>query len=115
MLESSSPRKTWASTPSMSSRSNSSSKPASSMMADLTCAKISSITRKVKDDIFAQVRSAIIDEAGLDELLDRDDMLGVDAQVFLGDELSSIRNFSLSFTDEDADYTIKGNAMGSRV
>ena len=76
---------------------------------------VKAITRKVRDDIFNRVKDAIKDEAGWDELLDPDDMLGVDAQVFLGDELSSTRNFSLSFTDEDSDYTIKGHAMGSRV
>ena len=76
---------------------------------------VKAITSAVKDAIINRIKDAIIDEAGLDELFDPDDLLGVDAQVFLGDELSSTRNFALSYTDDDADYSVKGYATSYRV
>jgi hypothetical protein len=76
---------------------------------------VKAITGKVKSEVLGRVKDAITDEAGFDELLDPDDLLGVSAEVFLGDELGSLRNFSLRFTDDDADYTIKGHASGARV
>jgi hypothetical protein len=76
---------------------------------------VKAITGKVKDQIINRIKDAIKDEAGWDELLDRDDLLGVNAQVFLGDEFSTIQYFSLTYTDDDADYTVQGHAYGSRV
>lgn len=76
---------------------------------------VKAITGNVKRQIINRIKDAIKDEAGLDELLDPDDLLGVDAQVFLGDELSTTQFFSLTFTDDDADYTAQGHAYGSRV
>ncbi|MBF9253588.1 hypothetical protein I2I11_09820 [Pontibacter sp. 172403-2] len=76
---------------------------------------VKAITNKVKEEIINSIKDAITDEAGLDELFDPDDMLGVDAAVFLGDELTNTSTFSLSFTDDEADYTAKGFAIGARV
>lgn len=76
---------------------------------------VKAITSKVKDEIINRVKDAIKSEASFDELLDPDDLLGADAEVFLGDELSNIRDFTLTFTEDDADYTVKGHAQGSRV
>jgi hypothetical protein len=76
---------------------------------------VKAITDRVKDDVLGGVTSAVIDEAGLDELLDQDDQLGLAAQVFLGDELTSLVPFSLRFTEDDADYTARGQAFGARV
>ena len=75
---------------------------------------VKAITRNVKDQIVNRIKSAMIAEAGLDELAGPDDLLGVDAQVFLGDELSTPQFFSLTFTDE-ANYTAQGHAYSSRV
>lgn len=76
---------------------------------------IEAIIKQIKDDIIHRIKDAIKDAAGLDELIDRDDLLGAEAEVFLGDELSNTRNFSLRFTDDEADYTVKGYASASRV
>jgi hypothetical protein len=76
---------------------------------------VKAVTRNVKDQIINRVKEAITDEAGLDELIDPDDLLGVDAQVFLGDELTTNQFFSLSFTDDEANYAVQGVAFGSRV
>ena len=76
---------------------------------------VKAITGNVKDQIINRIEDAIKDEAGWDELLDPDDLLGVGAQVFLGDELSTTQFFSLTFTDDDAEYTAQGHVYGSRV
>lgn len=76
---------------------------------------VKAITGNVKDQIINRIRDAIKDEAGWDELVDPDDLLGVGAQVFLGDELSTSQSFSLTFTDDDADYTVQGYVYGFRV
>lgn len=76
---------------------------------------VKAITKRVKDEIFDRVRAAIVDEADVIELLDRDDALGVDAQIYLGDELATPASFSLRFTDDEADYTARGNAFSTVV
>ncbi len=76
---------------------------------------VKALTDSVKEQIINRVKDAIKDEAGWDELLDPDDLLGVAAQVFLGDELTDKKDFSLTFTDDDANYTAEGYALGSRV
>jgi hypothetical protein len=76
---------------------------------------VKAVTRRVKDEIINRVKDAIKDAAGFDELLDPDDLLGVDAQIYLGDELKALQTFTLSFTDDEADYIVKGHAFGSAV
>ena len=76
---------------------------------------VKAITDRVKDSISGHIRDALSDAASFDEGLDPDDLLGVNAQVYLGDELRALRNFELKFTDDDADYTARGHAQGSAV
>lgn len=76
---------------------------------------VKAITKNVKEQIVGSIKSAIKAEAGWDELLDPDDLLGADAQVFLGDELTSMQSFQLTFTDDDTNYTVRGHAHGTRV
>jgi hypothetical protein len=76
---------------------------------------VKALTVSVKNQIINRVKDAIKNEAGWDELVDPDDLLGVSAQVYLGDELTDKRDFSLTFADDDANYTAEGYAQGSRV
>ena len=69
------------------------------------------VTGPLKDAI----KSAIFDAAGWDELIDPDDLLGVEAQVYLGDELGTPDTFHLDFTDDDANYTAHGRVSSSPV
>lgn len=73
---------------------------------------IDALIKRAKTGISSQVRSALIDAAGLDELVDPDDLLGAEAQVNMGDELNGTRPFSLEFTDDEAHYRIRGRCFG---
>ena len=76
---------------------------------------VKAITDNVKGSITGTIHDALQSAAGWDELLDPDDLLGVNAQVYLGQELSStVRDFTMDFTD-DADYTARGHSIGSRI
>jgi hypothetical protein len=67
------------------------------------------------DQVTSTVRAAVLSAAGIDELLDRDDRLGVGTQIFLGKELSSsVRDFSMRF-ENGADYTLRGHVTGNRI
>ena len=76
---------------------------------------MNAVTERVKNAVLNRVRAVIFDAAGWDELADPDDQLGLAAQVFLGDELTSLLPFSFRFTEDDADYTARGQAFGARV
>jgi hypothetical protein len=77
---------------------------------------VKAITRSVRDAISGQLRDALSDAAGLDEIIDPDDLLGIDAVVFLGNELSAAaRDFEMKFTDDEADYLAKGHASATPV
>ena len=77
---------------------------------------VKAITKEVTAELYLGVVNAFAKVARIDEFADEDDQLGVDAQAFLGDELLNIRrNFSLEFSEDDADYTVRGYASGSRV
>ena len=69
---------------------------------------IDAITGNVKNIIGGPVKHATVDAAGWDELLDPDDLLGVSAQVYTGNELSGTQSYSLTFTDDDANYAARG-------
>jgi hypothetical protein len=74
-----------------------------------------SITDNLVDQVTSTVRAAVLSAAGIDELLDRDDRLGVGTQIFLGKELSSsVRDFSMRF-ENGADYTLRGHVTGNRI
>lgn len=76
---------------------------------------VKAITENVKGQIGGPIRDALQSAAGLDEIIDPDDLLGANAQVYLGQELSpTVQDFSLDFTG-DADYTARGHASGSRI
>jgi hypothetical protein len=76
---------------------------------------VRAITNNIKNAVIGPVTDAIVNEAGLDELIDRDDLLGVQAQVYTGNELSGKQDFSLSFTDNDANYAARGFVTSSQV
>ncbi len=77
---------------------------------------VKAITGAVKDAISGPLRDALSDAAGLDEIIDPDDLLGIDAVVFLGNELSAAaRDFEMKFTDDDADYLAKGHVSSTPV
>ncbi len=73
------------------------------------------LVKRVKGSISSQIREAFIDAAGLDELIDPDDLLGAEAQVSMGDELLGMVPFQLTFTDDDANYVLRGRSFGQRV
>jgi hypothetical protein len=76
---------------------------------------VSAITENVKGQIYGSIHDALKSAAGYDELIDPDDLLGVNAQVYLGDELSStVQDFSMDF-NAGAQYTALGHAIGSRI
>jgi len=76
---------------------------------------VKAMTRNIKDGIIQAVTATVVLEAGLDELIDRDDLLGAEAQVYLGNELGGPADYSLRFTDEGADYTARGFVSASQV
>lgn len=81
---------------------------------------IMNVSRELKDRVAAAIsgpiKRALIDAAGWDEVLDPDDLLGVDAAVFTTRQLLSMQTLRLRFiADADADYTATGFALGSRV
>jgi hypothetical protein len=76
---------------------------------------VKAITKAVKDNIVSQIEDAITDAAGYDELIDPDDLLGAEAAVFLGEELAQTQNYTLEFTEDEANYTAFGHAWSSRV
>lgn len=76
---------------------------------------VRALTHNVKSAVIGPVEDAIKDEAGWDELIDPDDLLGVQAQVYTGNELSGKQDFSLSFTDDDANYAARGFVASSQV
>ena len=77
---------------------------------------IKAITSSMKGIIKEKVTAAVVAEAGLDELIDQDDQLGVTAEAYLGNELSStVRDFTMDFTDDEANYTARGYASGHNV
>jgi hypothetical protein len=76
---------------------------------------VKAITRAVKDNIVSQIEDAITKAAGYDELIDPDDLLGAEAAVFMGEELAQTRDYTLDFTEEEANYTAFGHAWSSRV
>jgi hypothetical protein len=87
-------------------------------LADAAARKnaVKAITKMVRDAIYSKIHDALADAAGLDEGIDPDDLLGVDAVVYLGDELSSVvRDFELKYTDDEADYLAKGHASSTPV
>ncbi len=73
---------------------------------------VDALVKRAKEQITSRVRSALVDAAGLDELLDPDDLLGAEAQVNLGDELNGLLPFTLEFTDDEAHYRIRGHCFG---
>lgn len=68
------------------------------------------ITPRLEGTVFV----AFVTE-GLFNLLDRDDDLGTGAQVYLGNELGSFQDFSLRYTKDEADYTVRGHVSGHPV
>ncbi|MGA7440077.1 MAG: hypothetical protein WBW32_18285 [Luteibacter sp.] len=76
---------------------------------------VKELVSRVKSELSAQIKDAFVEAAGLDELLDPDDLLGAAAQVNLGTELvSGMFPFSLTFTDA-GNYRIDGKAIGKPV
>lgn len=90
-------------------------------LADAAARKnaVKAITRKLKDDLTDIISGAFADAASIDEKvllwLDRDTLLGVQAQVFMGGELEQPRTFALSFDEEGALYRGQGNASATRT
>ena len=76
---------------------------------------VSAITAALQKDLTDQISDAVAHAAGLDELIDPDDLLGVQAQVWLGTDLRSPQDFTMRFTGDDADYTAHGHAYGTAV
>jgi hypothetical protein len=76
------------------------------------------ITHTIREGLQSKIEDAVQEANGvIDDVitfLDRDDLLGAEAQVYLGDELGGHRDFALHFTD-GADYTVRGQAFGTRV
>ena len=71
---------------------------------------------RVKDAITGPITDAIKDEMDWDEYFDPDDLLGVDAAVFSNDQLRAGANaISLTYTDDESNYEIRGTAHGARV
>ena len=73
---------------------------------------VDALIKRAKENISSQVTAALKHAAGLDELIDPDDLLGAEAQVNLGDELFGMQPFTLEFTDDDANYRIRGRSFG---
>jgi len=75
--------------------------------------------RAIKDEIVGSLKGAIkdafVDEANWDELIDPDDLLGAEVQAFLGDELGPARDFTMDFTDDEANYTARGRVWSTPV
>ncbi|WP_344934254.1 hypothetical protein [Actinoplanes nipponensis] len=76
---------------------------------------VRALTAAVKDQLSGSIKDAVTDVASWTELIDIDDLLGVEAEVYLGDELGGVRDFQLRFTDDESDYTVRGQAGGRRV
>jgi hypothetical protein len=76
---------------------------------------VKAITQAVKANIVGQIENAITEAAGYDELIDPDDLLGAAAVVFMGEELANMQDYTLDFTEDDANYTAFGHAWSSRV
>lgn len=81
---------------------------------------IRNVTRELKgrvaDAVTGPIKRALSEAAGWLEVLDPDDLIGVDAAVFTTRQLLSMQSITLRFTDDpDADYTATGFALGSRV
>jgi hypothetical protein len=83
--------------------------------ADARRNAVKAITRNMKGAIKAEVTDAVLDAANWDELIDKDDALGADAAVFMSNELATPRNFTMTFTDDEANYTIHGHATSTAV
>lgn len=73
----------------------------------------------IRDTVAASLKSSIEDAfasaAGLDEVIDPDDLLGVEAQAFLGDELGTPTSFTMTFSDDEAHYVVHGRASSTPV
>lgn len=76
---------------------------------------VGEIKDNVKNAVIGPVEDAITDAANWDELIDPDDLLGVAAQVYTGDELSGTKAFSLTFTDDGANYAAQGIVTATRA
>jgi len=77
---------------------------------------VKAIVKAVKKDLIGSILSAIIAAADWNELLDLDDLLGAEAQVYLGNELlAGVRGFDMRFTDDGADYGIQGVVSAYRA
>jgi hypothetical protein len=76
---------------------------------------VDGIKDNVKNAVIGPVRDAITDAANWDELIDPDDLLGVAAQVYTGDELSGSKPFTLTFTEDDANYAAQGIVTARRA
>ena len=74
---------------------------------------LAELVRRVKGEISGAIEDAVVNAAGLDELIDPDDLLGAQAQVDVGQELAGMRPFELRFTEDEADYRVRGRSIGS--
>jgi hypothetical protein len=79
---------------------------------------VKAIRDNVRDQINAQVTEAVLqhvtEKQAWYQLTDPDDSLGAEVQVYLGDELGTLaQDFNLSFTDDEANYVVRGHVSAS--
>lgn len=79
---------------------------------------VAAIRKNVRDQINAQVTEAVLqhvtEKQAWYQLTDEDDKLGAEVQVYLGNELgTSVQDFNLGFTDDEANYLLKGHVSAS--
>jgi hypothetical protein len=74
------------------------------------------ISKRIRGAIRGPIDAAIREEIDLEGLLDTDDLLGVDAAAFTGEQLDvKMRRISLSYADDEANYEIRGFMRGARI
>jgi hypothetical protein len=76
---------------------------------------VKGIVKSVEERLLFKITNAILKVATWDELIDRDDLLGADAAVFMGGELDSPQDFTLRADDLGSDYSVLGRATASKV
>lgn len=69
--------------------------------------------KAMRDAIVPRIKGKIVDVVGIS--VDPDDILGTEAQVYLGNELVGAKDFSLRYTEDEADYTVRGQAFGQAI
>lgn len=71
------------------------------------------VVKAMKDALVSRIRGKIEDVVVFS--IDSDDLLGAEVEVYLGNELTGAKDFLLRYTDDEADYTVRGQAFGQGI